>query len=260
MKIYILTDNTAGGRFLAEHGLSYLLEIDGEKILFDTGGSDVFLKNAERLGFNLQNETEKVVLSHGHWDHGNGLLFIDGKKLIAHPAAFSKRYRKSNRSPVGLSLSKADVQKRFELVKSKTPIQITENLFFLGEIPRINNFESQGTTFEFENGEPDFVPDDTALSAITKNGLVIVTGCSHSGICNICEHAMKVTGINKISAVIGGFHLKKRDFQTQQTILYFQKNEVETLLPSHCTQLPALSAFYEVFKNKQVKTGMVLDF
>ena len=66
MKITVLTENTAGGKFLAEHGLSYLIEIDDQKILFDTGHSDVFLKNASQLGIDIQTEVETVVLSHGH--------------------------------------------------------------------------------------------------------------------------------------------------------------------------------------------------
>ena len=69
MKLTILTDNCGGDTFFAEHGLSYLIEHDGERILFDTGHSDVFIKNAQKLGININNDIETVVLSHGHWDH-----------------------------------------------------------------------------------------------------------------------------------------------------------------------------------------------
>ena len=106
LAITILTENVAGGKFLAEHGLSYLLEIDSEQILFDTGHSDVFLKNAERLGIEIKSNVQTVVLSHGHWDHGDGLRFLENKKLITHPASFLKRFRKADHSPVGLSFSK----------------------------------------------------------------------------------------------------------------------------------------------------------
>jgi 7,8-dihydropterin-6-yl-methyl-4-(beta-D-ribofuranosyl)aminobenzene 5'-phosphate synthase len=90
--------------------------------------------------------------------------------------------------------------------------------------------------------------------------LVVITGCSHSGICNICEQAKKVTGISEIHAVIGGFHLKHANRQTQETIEYLKRNKIEKLLPSHCTELPALAAFYEAFKIQQVKTGEVFEF
>ena len=260
MKITVLTENVAGGKFLAEHGLSYLIEIDGEKILFDTGHSDVFLKNAQLLGIDIQNDVEKVVLSHGHWDHGDGLRFIENKKLITHPGSFSKRFGKSDHRSIGLFLSKEEIQKKFDLIETINHHQITKNLFFLGEIPRNNNFESQTTSFEFENGEDDFVSDDSALAANVNNELIVITGCSHSGICNICEQAKKVIGISKIKAVIGGLHLKYQNRQTQETIQYFKKNKVEMIFPSHCTELPALTAFYEEFRIEHVKTGMVLEF
>ena len=260
LSISILTDNTAGGHFLAEHGLSYLIEIDNEKILFDAGHSNVFLQNAERLNYNIENEVETIVLSHGHWDHGNGLKYLKNKTLITHPASFASRYRKTDRTTVGLELSKYEIEKQFTLKESKTSLQLTENLVFLGEIPRNNDFENKTTSFEFADGSDDFIPDDSALAAIIDNELVIITGCSHSGICNICEHAKKVTGLNKIKAVIGGFHLKKQDKQTLKTIEYFKKNRIEKLFPSHCTALPALSLFYSTFKSEQVKTGMILRF
>jgi len=260
LKITVLTENVAGGKLLAEHGLSYLVEIDGEKILFDAGHSDVFLKNARHLGIDIQNEVNTVVLSHGHWDHGDGLQFIENKKLITHPDSFSKRFGKSDHRFVGLSLSKEEVQKKFDLTERINPYQITTNLWFLGEISRLNNFESQTTTFKFENGDDDFVSDDSALAVIVNDELVIITGCSHAGICNICEQAKKVTGISAIKAVIGGFHLKHQNRQTSETIDYFKRNRFEKIFPSHCTGLPALVAFYNEFGITQVKTGMVIEF
>lgn len=260
LKITVLTENVAGGKLLAEHGLSYLVEIDGEIVLFDTGHSDVFLKNARYLGIDIQNEVKTVVLSHGHWDHGNGLQYIENKALITHPASFSKRFGKSDHRFVGMSLSKEEIQKKFDLTETIKHYQISTHLFFLGEIPRLNDFESQTTAFEFENGDDDFVSDDSALAAVVNNELVIITGCSHSGICNICEQAKRVTEVDKLKAVVGGFHLKHKNRQTSETIDYFKRNRVEKILPSHCTGLPALVAFYNEFGITQVKTGMVIEF
>lgn len=157
-------------------------------------------------------------------------------------------------------MQKAEIEKKFSLIETDAPMQITKNLWFLGEIPRINDFESLTTTFEDENGLDDFVPDDSALAAVLDNQLIIITGCSHSGICNICEQAKKVMGISKINTVIGGFHLKSRNHQTQKTIEYFRENEVKKVFPSHCTYLPALTAFYAEFKFNPIKTGMVFEF
>jgi 7,8-dihydropterin-6-yl-methyl-4-(beta-D-ribofuranosyl)aminobenzene 5'-phosphate synthase len=208
------------------------------------------------LGIDIENEVKTVVLSHGHWDHVDGLRFIENKKLITHPDAFSKRFGKSDHRYVGLSLSKEEIQKNFDLTETINHYQITNNLWFLGEIPRLNDFESQETSFVFENGNDDFVPDDSALAAVVNNKLVVITGCSHTGICNICEHAKKITGISKIKAVIGGFHLIYNDRQTVETVQYFKNNQVEKLYPSHCTQLPSLALFYNEFKIIQVKTGI----
>ena len=260
MKITILTENCAGGHFLAEHGLSYLIEIDDEKILFDTGHSDVFLKNARQLGIDIEKEVKTIVLTHGHWDHGDGLKYLQNKRLIAHPGAFIRRFRKSDFSPVGLSLTKKEIETRFELTETKVSVQVTDHLYFLGEIPRQNDFEAQSTSFVDDLGNGDFIPDDSALAAVVNKRLVVVTGCSHSGICNIVEHAKKVTGISDIKAVLGGFHLKAQNEQTRQTIDYFKENEIEQVYPSHCTELPALAAFYDAFQNQQIKTGMVLEF
>jgi 7,8-dihydropterin-6-yl-methyl-4-(beta-D-ribofuranosyl)aminobenzene 5'-phosphate synthase len=260
MKITILTENCAGGRFLAEHGLSHLIEIDDEKILFDTGHSDVFLKNARQMDIDIEKEVNTIVLSHGHWDHGDGLRYLQNKRLITHPGAFIRRFRKRDFSPVGLSLSKTEIENRFELTATKKPLQLSDHLLYLGEIPKLNSFEAQTTPFADDFKNDDFVPDDSALAAIVKNRLVVITGCSHSGICNIVEYAKKVTGISDVKAVLGGFHLKEQNEQTQKTIACFKANEIEQIFPSHCTELPALAAFYEVFQNRQLKTGMVLEF
>ena len=259
MKLYILTENTAGGDFAAEHGLSYLIETNDQKVLFDSGNTDIFLKNAEKLGIDL-NTVNTIVLSHGHWDHGNGLSFLKNKTLITHPSSFMKRYRKRDRSYIGLNKSLEELDELFKLILTKKPYHINENLIFLGEIPRLNSFESQTTSFIDENDKDDFVLDDSALVYINNDEITIITACSHSGICNIVDHAIKVTGISKVKAVIGGFHLKHNDKLTQETIEYFKQKNITTLLPSHCTELPALSAFYKEFTIKQVKTGMILDF
>ncbi len=260
MKISILSENVAGENFEYEHGLSYLIEIDGEKILFDSGASDIFLKNAELLGVDIHKDVQTVVLSHGHWDHSGGLKHLKNKKLITHPDSFKKRLRKNDNSFIGNGFSKEQIQNNFKLQETSTPVQITKNLFFLGQIPRLNDFESQNTPFKFEDNSDDFVNDDSALAAISNNKLVIITGCSHSGICNICEYAKKVSGISEIETVIGGFHLRAKNRQTFETINYLKKNEVSNVLPSHCTSFSVIDLFRETFEIRQVKTGMTFQF
>ena len=260
MRIYVLTDNFSENEFDAEHGLSYFIEIDGQKFLFDTGHSDVFIKNALKLGIDITQEVKTVVLSHGHWDHGNGLKYLKGLSLITHPDAFSIRYRKKDHSPVGLSLSRQGIKKQFRLRESRGTCHIGPHLMFLGQIPRSNDFERQHTTYEFADGSDDFIPDDSALVASLPDGLVIVTACSHSGICNICDYAKAVTGMHKIKAVLGGFHLKKVDDQTVHTVDYLKKNEIERILTSHCTSLPVSALFGKHFSSERLKAGMIREF
>jgi len=74
------------------------------------------------------------------------------------------------------------------------------------------------------------------------------------------EYAKKVSGLGRIITVMGGFHLLRNDRQTKETIKYFKENEIRQILPSHCTQLPALAAFYQAFQIDHVKAGMVFEF
>ena len=259
MKLTVLTENTAGPYFLAEHGLSYYIEYDNKKILFDTGATDVFLQNAEKLNVNFE-EIDLIALSHGHWDHGNGLQYIQDKPLICHPDSFIKRFRKGEDENIGLKLTYEELKAKFSLTTSKEPYYITPNIIFLGEIPHTYEFEERTTAYINEEGKTDYIHDDSALAIIKDNNLIIVSGCAHSGICNITEYAKELTGIKNVKAVIGGFHLKKRNYQTNKTIEYFKDNKVESLLPSHCTQLPALAMFYNEFKIEHVKTGMIFNF
>lgn len=259
MKLTVLTENTASPDFLAEFGLSYLLEHDDMKILFDTGSTDVFKKNAGKLDIDLQT-VDMIVLSHGHWDHGNGLKYLKNKPLLCHPGVFIRRYHKNDDVHIGLELSREELEQRFQIILSGTPYKISDKIIFLGEIPRRNAFESKSTAFMDEHGKEDYIPDDSALTMVVNDELVVVSGCAHSGICNIIEYARDVTGVKKVNTVIGGFHLKSDDRQTKETIQYLKDLQIAKVLPSHCTQLPALAAFYREFQMEQVRAGMVFHF
>lgn len=252
--------------FLAQHGLSVFIEAD-QRILFDTGSTDVFLHNAELLGVDVLS-ADWIVLSHGHWDHTDGLthLPVDDKKpkmkLLVHPGAFVDR-RKDTGQFNGMAYSQKEAEEKFDLTLSTDSYQITEHAWFLGEVPRNNDFESQKTAFFYmDNGRqrPDFLSDDSAMAIQTDQGLLVISGCSHAGICNIVEHAKKVTGQSRVQAVMGGFHLLGQADQLEKTIEYFRKNPVEHLYPMHCTDLPALAGFYDNFGVKKLCAGDVLHF
>jgi 7,8-dihydropterin-6-yl-methyl-4-(beta-D-ribofuranosyl)aminobenzene 5'-phosphate synthase len=259
MRISILTDNHPGVRTPAEHGLSYLIEYNDKKLLFDTGQSDMFLRNAETMNISMKN-IDMVILSHGHFDHGDGLRYLNGGRLICHPGCFVRRYRKSDHSYIGLKNLKEELAGKFSLLISSEPYEITKKIIFLGKVPHTTDFESVTTSFVLEDGSPDYIMDDSALAIIMPEGLFVVTGCGHAGVVNTIEHAKKITGIQRLYGIMGGFHLKEIDRQTKKTIRYLKDNKVKHVFPSHCTDLPALTAFYENFGMALVKTGNVYDF
>ena len=259
MRISVLTENAPGTFTASEHGLSYLIEHDGKRVLFDSGQSDLFLRNAANMGVDMKH-IDSIILSHGHYDHGDGLQHLDGGQLICHPGCFVKRYSKKGNRDIGLKYTLEEITKKFKLISSAEPYAVIPSIIFLGEIPRITPFESKTTGFVFDDGSPDFVMDDSALALIDNEGIFVVTGCGHAGVVNTLEHARKVSGRQKICGIIGGFHLKENNIQTRETIKYLEKEGVQHVYPSHCTALPALAAFHNVFGGKQLKTGDILTF
>ena len=186
MKLTVLTDNTAriDAYYLAEAGVSYYIQDGGKNILFDTGYSDVYVRNAEAMQIDLR-QLDTIVFSHGHNDHTGGLRYLPEDirdiRVLAHPDAFMpKRY---DGESIGTPIEQAHLASRFRLEPSSAPVPLTERLFFLGEIPRTNSFENKSPIGErLINGiwEPDYVLDDSALVYCGEKGLTIITGCSHS--------------------------------------------------------------------------------
>ena len=257
MKVKILVDNSAKEGFEATHGFSAIVEAD-EKILFDVGPNSLFIENASKMGVDLD-EINTLVLSHGHWDHGDGLQFVSGKRLITHPDSFTTRFRKANKTIVGLKMTRNEIVSRFELKESKIPFWISEQIVFLGEIPRSNIFESKSTTFLFEDGSPDFVLDDSGLAIKSKKGLIVISGCAHAGICNTVAYAKEVCGEDKVYAVLGGFHLKQVDEVFQKTVDFFQKEKLELLGATHCTSILVQDEFKKYFKTINLEAGVEVE-
>jgi 7,8-dihydropterin-6-yl-methyl-4-(beta-D-ribofuranosyl)aminobenzene 5'-phosphate synthase len=268
VKISILMENQArmgslDKIFLGQHGLSVFVEAS-RKILFDAGSTGMFIHNAEQLGIDLE-ETDFIIVSHGHWDHSDGLKSFQPpgpkKVLLAHPQIFSDRRRPTGEYN-GVGFTRQQAAERFDLVLSKEPYVLDDSLCFLGEIPRVNDFEARQTTFfslEGQEKKPDFIMDDSGLAIRTAKGLVIVSGCSHAGICNIVEYAKKVCNEDRVEAVLGGFHLLDNSKQLEKTIAYFLENPVGQLYPMHCTSLPALSRFYQEFGIRKLCAGDVIE-
>ncbi len=253
---------------LAEHGLSLLINLfrKGQKktVLFDTGYSDIgVLNNLNLLGIDLDS-INAMVLSHGHMDHtGSVNSILDSMQnkipLVAHPDIFLyPRYIQledgiKRTFPQVLSEEKLK-QKNIDLLLSTTPTLLAnDTLLVTGEVERVTDFEKGlPNAFVEINGktEKDNIKDDQSLVVNLKGkGLVVISGCSHSGIINTLFFARKITGIEKIHAVFGGFHLSGSFFEKilEKTIKEFDKINPEILVPMHCTGWKATKQFYDHF-------------
>jgi len=257
LKLTFLVDNNPGPGCQAEHGLSLFIEAD-IRILFDAGQSRLFLENAGHLGIDTA-AADFLVLSHGHYDHGNGFEYLKGKRLLCHPGCFTRRYRTEKSAYIGLKYDQQFAEKNFDLIFSEKPFKISDSVTFLAQIPRRNDFEAKQTTFVKEDGTPDFVIDDSALVVDTLAGLVVIAGCSHAGICNIIEYAREITGKSKIAAVVGGFHLKEGSPAIEPTIGYLRRAEIGVLMPCHCVDGSIISLFHTIFNCDTVFAGKVKE-
>jgi len=246
---------------LAEHGFSALVQTTlGNKthtLLFDFGFSENgAAQNAETLNADM-NQVEAAALSHGHSDHTGGmakLVAMTGKNNIPfaiHPSAFkSSRYLKFGEElKINFPKLTREMVKAAGLavVETEKPYLLLEDtILFLGEIPRSTDFETGWPLphcHQDGNEVWDAIEDDTSIVMHLKDkGLVILSGCAHAGIINTVHYAMKVTGMNKIHAVMGGFHLSGPFFEPiiDRTTQEFKKINPAYIIPTHCTGRKAI--------------------
>ena len=277
MKLTVLVDNNTliDHYFLGEPGVSYLIE-DDITVLFDVGYSDVFVKNAQRLKIDLL-DVDFVLLSHGHLDHTGGLealvrmhseATIEGiphKKpvLIAHPHALLPKLMEGM-GHIGIMVEQARLEEYFDLHLSTAAVWLTEHLVFLGQISRVHDFEGReplGKMVGSGGWQDDYVLDDTALVYKGKKGLVVITGCSHAGICNIIEQAKRVCDEQRIVDVIGGLHLlNPSKVQLEETVHYIGGLGLEQLHACHCTDMASKMALATVSPIEEVGVGLTLEY
>lgn len=267
MRITILMDNQTeiDRYFLGEPAVSYWIETEGKSFLFDTAYSGAYLENGAQLGIDATT-AEAILLSHGHNDHTGGLPHllekIQGKRrmnLICHPhTLLPKRFQGG---AIGCPLSLAEIEEKTILTQTAEPLWLTEKLVFLGEIPRRHPFEPAYAVgiIEVEGQErPDFVLDDTALAYVGEDGIYIITGCAHGGICNIISYAKEVTGCQQIQGILGGFHLFELDERSLATIDFLVQEQIPQLYPCHCTSFAVRSTLHQSAKVQEAAVGKIL--
>ncbi len=253
---------------LAEHGLCLLVKVQqgAEKhtIMLDTGYNSMsVLHNMDILAVD-PNELEAIVLSHAHMDHTGALHAILGKiskpiPLVVHPDAFlyprflEEKDGSKKRFPRTLVRNDFE-QRNVKIHESKAPTPILDGAILVtGEVERTTAFEKgmPGALVERDGSlEPDPIKDDQSLVINLKGkGLVIITGCSHAGIVNTILYAKKLTGIEKVYAVLGGFHLSGAFFEKilEKTIDELKALSPAVVVPMHCTGRKAMELLSREF-------------
>lgn len=241
----------------AEHGFSALVTVrrggTESMLLFDTGVSpDGLAVNAERLGLGLR-DLQGVVLSHGHFDHAGGfdglarLRGRSGLPLTVHPAAWTRRrlappggqpFEMPTLSPGALA------REGFQLIERRQPsVLVDGSVLITGEVERTTRFErGMPPAHQAWDGgdwhhDAEVIDDQALVVHVRGQGLVVLSGCGHAGIVNIVRHAMRLTGVPQLHAVIGGFHLSGPAFEPiiAPTVLALTELTPAMIVPGHCT-------------------------
>jgi len=270
-----------GGRtiagLVAEHGFSALVTVRRgtrrSTLLFDTGASpEAMAVNAERLGLDL-GDLQGVVLSHGHFDHAGGFSGLarlrhgHGLPLTVHPAVWSRRrLTLPGAEPVELPTLSAGALGRegFEVIERRQPSLLVEgSILITGEVDRTTEFE-QGMPAAHQvwdgsrwHHDAKVIDDQALVVNLGGRGVVVLTGCGHAGIVNITRHAMRLTGVHKVLAVFGGFHLSGPAFEPiiGPTVAGLVEMAPELIVPGHCTGWRAQHALSGALPNAWVQSS-----
>ncbi len=266
------------------HGLSYLITAHRgnlrHTVLFDSGPEEyAFERNCARLGADL-GAVESIVLSHGHWDHGGGMLKAlalirarNGNRPVpyyAHPDMFRSRAVKLRNGPMLPSKNVPSVEMLTahgaEVINTRTAQTILDGMFFVsGEIPRVTPFE-RGLAGHFQRTQDglDWTPDPWLIDErflsvnIGGKGLLVFTACSHAGVINVLTHARRCFPGVPLYAVAGGFHISGPNEQIiPETVEAMKDFRLKVIAAGHCTGWRAVTALTNVFGDSIVDPSVV---
>jgi 7,8-dihydropterin-6-yl-methyl-4-(beta-D-ribofuranosyl)aminobenzene 5'-phosphate synthase len=244
----------------AEHGLAHHVEVtrgrETARIAFDFGlTAEAMTHNFRELGLDA-GAIDALALSHGHSDHFGGLLgFLSsyrramrpGLRFYGHPNHYLARWMERDGDRVSLGrLDCGDVARwDLDVVDVPEPLVLAEGVLLSGETRAPEPYEVIPPSLRMEQDgalvQDTFIGEQTLIAHVRDQGLVVVTSCSHRGIVGICRHATRISGVPKIHAVIGGFHLSGLDAERIDRVVEALRSfEVEYLVPQHCTGAEAL--------------------
>ncbi len=248
----------------AEHGLSYHIEtvVNGNphSFLFDYGADfQGVTRNMERLSIDFA-AVEALALSHGHWDHwGTFLQVLKSKKeefrkgipLYIGEEGFAERFGKTPDGVVSVGQFKRDEVEGLgfvNIIEIKDPTPIVPGAYLTGSVERVTEYEKVSPYMLIERGGklvPDnFIGEYAVVLNLKGKGLIVLVGCAHPGIVNMVKHAQKMTGIDKVHAVMGGFHLTgAKPELIQRTAADIKAVNPDYIVPTHCTGYEAIKVF-----------------
>lgn len=268
----LVEDTSINSDLKIEHGLSLYIETKNHKILFDTGASNLFLQNAEKLNVDIAS-VDTVILSHGHYDHGGGLSsFLDKNfkaKVYIHNKAFELHYsKKSNESLNDIGIN-PNIKENPQIILVEENCFIDEELELFSNVTGRELFSSCNNSLfmESQNGLINDTFEHEQNLIINENGkLVLIAGCAHNGIINILNHFKALKGVSP-EYVIGGFHLfnygsNKTEDLTIVSEIGNHLNQSQTIYyTGHCTGLEAFKTLKGIMKDKiqYLATGTVVE-
>ena len=275
MKAAILTlvENTAQGQgILAEHGLSFLVETGEGTVLFDTGQGQVLIPNAATMEVDL-GKVDRIVLSHGHFDHTGGLRpvldQIGPREVLAHPQALVPKYsvHQGNVREIGMPESQQVLEREgANFCLYEDPVEVIPGITLTGRIPRVTDFEEISSRFRIgteENLHQDMLWDDQALIVESEEGPVVVLGCAHAGLINTLLYVKERVGGRSFAGVIGGTHLVDAgSVRLERTVDALKQFDIGRIAPYHCTGFRGQVALWESFGERFVlnRAGDRLEF
>jgi len=273
VKVITLADNLIYySRLLGQFGFSAFIEVLDQKggihhIVFDTGSNKQgLLYNIKTLKVDLSS-LEFVVISHGHYDHTSATVELIKKsrtevKVLAHPYAFLPKFRikKKRREYHGIPKGEHEediLQAGGRIIKATKPTEIISGIMTSGEIKRTNPFEKitwkAKTILDGKEVQDKVLEDQALLINIRKHGLLIIVGCAHAGIVNTLDHALAVTGVEKLYGFIGGTHLiRPKEHRLKETIKRLKDYDMKLMAPSHCTGYKSMVALNQAFPDEFV--------